>query len=105
MRRADVYHSDPDNLGGRPVFTGTRVPIETLLVYLRKGKCVADFRDDFPTVSEAQAAALLELAAQALLEEIEDLAAIEARADEPTLSFDAFVREQDSGSSAHEEAE
>lgn len=32
MDRTDAYHSDPDILGGTPVFTGTRVPIDTLLV-------------------------------------------------------------------------
>ncbi len=36
MDRADIYHSDPDILGGTPVFAGTRVPIDTLLVYLRR---------------------------------------------------------------------
>ena len=69
MERAAVYHSDPDILGGAPVFTGTRVPIDTLLVYLRKGKRIEDFRDDFPTVSREQAEALLELAEQELVAE------------------------------------
>lgn len=62
MKRNQIYHADPDILGGTPVFTGTRVPINTLLIYLRKGKRIDDFRDDFPTVSQAQAEALLELA-------------------------------------------
>ncbi len=64
MERAKIYHADPEILGGTPVFTGTRVPIDTLLVYLRKGKGIEDFRDDFPTVSREQAEALLELAEQ-----------------------------------------
>ena len=67
MERAQIYHADPDILGGTPVFTGTRVPIDTLLVYLRKGKRIEDFRDDFPTVSLAQAEALLDLAARELM--------------------------------------
>ncbi|MEK6477369.1 DUF433 domain-containing protein [Catalinimonas sp. 4WD22] len=67
MKRNEIYHSDPEILGGTPVFTGTRVPINTLLVYLRKGKRIEDFRDDFPTVSFAQAEALLELAGQELM--------------------------------------
>lgn len=67
MDRAAVYHSDPDILSGTPVFTGTRVPIDTLIVYLRKGKRIEDFRDDFPTVSREQAEALLELAQQDLV--------------------------------------
>jgi uncharacterized protein (DUF433 family) len=67
MEKAAIFHSDPDILGGTPVFTGTRVPIDTLLVYLRKGKRIEDFRDDFPTVSREQAEALLELAERELL--------------------------------------
>ena len=62
MNRDAVYHSDLEILGGTPVFVGTRVPIDTLLVYLRKGKRIEDFRDDFPTVSREQAEALLEIA-------------------------------------------
>lgn len=62
MDRATIFHSDPDILGGTPVFTGTRVPVDTLLVYLRKGKRIEDFRDDFPTVSQEQAKAFLKAA-------------------------------------------
>ena len=45
------------------------MPIDTLLVYLRKGKRIEDFRDDFPTVSREQAEALLELAERELMAE------------------------------------
>lgn len=69
MDRISVYHSDPEILGGTPVFTGTRVPIDTLLVYLRKGKRIEDFHDDFPTVSRAQAEGLLEIAERDLVAE------------------------------------
>ncbi len=69
MERDQVYHSDPDILNGTPVFTGTRVPIDTLLTYLKKSKRIEDFRDDFPSVSREQAEALLELAEQELLSE------------------------------------
>ena len=62
MKRVKIYHSDPEILGETPVFVGMRVPIQTLLVYLRKGKRIADFRDDFPTVTQEQADELLELA-------------------------------------------
>lgn len=67
MERAQVYHADPDILSGTPVFTGTRVPIDTLLVYLRKGKRIEDFREDFPTVTREQAEALLLLAERELV--------------------------------------
>lgn len=69
MDRDQIFHSDLDILGGTPVFTGTRVPIDTLLTYLRKGKRIDDFRDDFPTVSYEQADALLKLAGQELVSE------------------------------------
>ncbi|MEM6327298.1 MAG: DUF433 domain-containing protein [Bacteroidota bacterium] len=69
MDRSAVYHSDPEILNGTPVFVGTRVPIDTLLVYLRKGKRISDFRDDFPTVTREQVEALLDLAERELVAE------------------------------------
>ncbi len=67
MEHALVYHSDPDILGGTPVFTGTRAPIDSLLIYLCKGKRIEDVRDDFSTVSREQAEALLKLAQHKLV--------------------------------------
>lgn len=62
-----VVHSDPEIMGGTPVFVGTRVPLQTLLDYLEGGQPLADFLDDFPTVSREQAIAALEQAKEALL--------------------------------------
>jgi uncharacterized protein (DUF433 family) len=62
-----VIHSDPDMMGGTPVFIGTRVPFQTLLDYLEAGDPLGDFLEDFPTVSRQQAVAALEQAKQALL--------------------------------------
>src|SRR5215217_1653797 len=56
-----VVHSDPDILGGTPVFVGTRVPFQTLIDYLEGGHPLAEFLDDFPSVSRAQAVAALDL--------------------------------------------
>ena len=67
MERSAVYHSDPEIMSGTPVFVGTRVPIETLLDYLRNGKRIENFRDDFPTVTQEQAEALLDLAEKELV--------------------------------------
>lgn len=53
---------DDDILGGQPVFTGTRVPIETLFDHLEAGVSLDDFLDDFPTVSKIQAVSVLETA-------------------------------------------
>lgn len=57
-----VVHSDPDILGGTLVFVGTRVPVKTLLDYLKAGDSLDEFLDHFPSVSRRQATAVLELA-------------------------------------------
>lgn len=51
---------DKDILGGIPVFSGTRVPVQTLLDYLAAGQTIDDFLDDFPTVSREQALEFLD---------------------------------------------
>ena len=55
-----VIHSDPGILGGATVFVGTRVPVRTLLDYLEAGRPLAEFLDDFPTVTRSHAIAVLE---------------------------------------------
>ena len=57
-----VVHSDPEVLGGTPVFRGTRVPVKNLLDYLAAGDTLDQFLDDFPTVKREQAVAALEVA-------------------------------------------
>jgi uncharacterized protein (DUF433 family) len=67
MKQQIVVHRDPDIMGGTPVFVGTRVPLQTLLDYLEGGQPLADFLEDFPTVTREQAVAALEQAKEALL--------------------------------------
>lgn len=62
-----IVHCSPAILGGMPVFTGTRVPVRTLLDYLEAGERLEDFLGDFPTVTREQAVAALELAKASLL--------------------------------------
>lgn len=57
---------DPDILGGTPVFTGTRVPIQSLFDHLETGVPLDEFLDDFPSVSKWQAVDLLKVASQLL---------------------------------------
>ena len=64
---ARVIHSDPEILGGTPVFVGTRVPAQALIDYLERGRALAEFLDDFPSVTREQAVAALELARAALV--------------------------------------
>jgi uncharacterized protein (DUF433 family) len=60
-------HSDPEIMGGTPVFVGTRVPVETLLDDLEAGDPLDEFLEDFPSVSREQVVAVLELARRLLL--------------------------------------
>lgn len=62
-----AIHSDPDILGGTPVFMGTRVPIQILLDYLEAGDSLDLFLDHFPSVNREQAIATLELAKEMLI--------------------------------------
>lgn len=66
ISRSHLVYSDPDILGGTPVFVGTRVPIKTLLNYLEAGDSLDEFLDHFPSVSREQAIALLQLAKEKL---------------------------------------
>ena len=61
-----VVHSDPEILGGTPVFHGTRVPLRNLIDYLKRGHSLDEFLDSFPSVSRQQAVAALEAAHEAL---------------------------------------
>lgn len=53
-------HSDPEILGGTPVFVGTRVPVRAMLDYLERDRPLAEFLDDFPTVDRALAVGVIE---------------------------------------------
>ena len=66
MQLYNIITIDKDSLGGQPVFTGTRVPVETLFDHLEAGVPLAEFLDDFPSVSLEQAVALLDTASKLL---------------------------------------
>ena len=51
--------SQPDILGGTPVFRGTRMPVKTLFDYLEDGLSLDYFLETFPSVGREQAAAVL----------------------------------------------
>jgi len=65
--KAAVVHSDPEILGGTPVFVGTRVPFQAPLDYLEAGDPLDEFFSDFPSVTREQAVTPLEQAKEALL--------------------------------------
>jgi len=62
-----VISRSPDVMGGTPVFTGTRVPVQTLLDYLESGDSIDDFLAGFPSVSRDQVINFLEQAKDRLV--------------------------------------
>ena len=67
MVSKDVVRSDPEVLGGTPVFVGTRVPVQSLFDYLEGGETLDEFLRQFPSVKREQAVAALELARHSVL--------------------------------------
>ncbi len=67
--------SDPDILGGAPVFSGTRVPVRILIEHLEAGDRLDEFLEDYPSVSRDQAVAVLERAKAMLAGEADEAAA------------------------------
>ena len=53
-------HSDPEIMGGTPVFIGTRVPVRTVFDYLADGNTLEEFFEDFPSVQREAAVKVLE---------------------------------------------
>ena len=68
MDKQQIYHSISEIIVGTPVFTGTRVPVDSLIVHLKAGDSLEQFLDGFPSVSREQAEAFLELALAEALE-------------------------------------
>jgi uncharacterized protein (DUF433 family) len=65
-----IVSCDPDIMGGAPVFAGTRVPVQTLLDYLKAGESIDDFLEGFPGVTRKQVVAFLEEAKDRLVESV-----------------------------------
>ena len=57
---ANVVSINPNVLGGTPVFAGTRVPVDSLFDYLKRGRTIDYFLEQFPTVSRDQVESLLD---------------------------------------------
>jgi uncharacterized protein (DUF433 family) len=52
---------DNDIQNGQAVFTGTRVPIQTLFWHLEKGITMEEFLENFPSVTKKQVIGVLEI--------------------------------------------
>ncbi len=58
--KTPIVSISKDVMGGTPVFTGTRVPVETLIDFLTAGDTIDVFIEGFPTVSREQVVRVLQ---------------------------------------------
>ena len=63
-----IIHSDPEIMGGTPVFAGTRVPLQNLIDALEGGESIDEFLEGFPSVGRAQVIAVIEAGRLKMLE-------------------------------------
>jgi uncharacterized protein (DUF433 family) len=70
MDPKQIVQTDPDILGGTPVFVGTRVPVDALVDFLEGGDTIEDFLENYPGVRRQQVVAFLEEASRALVAKI-----------------------------------
>jgi uncharacterized protein (DUF433 family) len=68
--RASLFTSDPEIMGGRLVFRGTRIPVEVLFENLADGMSLDDILDAYPGLEREAAVAAIELAG-AVIEQVE----------------------------------
>ena len=61
MKKEQIVSQDPQVMHGSLVFSGTRVPVESLIQHLVAGDSLDVFLEDFPTVSREQAVAYLQM--------------------------------------------
>jgi uncharacterized protein (DUF433 family) len=73
----DATSQNPEVLGGKPVFAGTRVPVRSLFDHLEGGDSTEHFLEGFPSVRRDQVLAVLE--------DMEDLAVAQSRISESTI--------------------
>ena len=59
VMKHSVVSCDPEVMGGTPVFSGTRVPIQTFIEYLEAGDSIDEFLEGFPSVTWDQVIAFL----------------------------------------------
>jgi uncharacterized protein (DUF433 family) len=62
--------SNPEILGGTPVFSGTRLPVQTLFDYLGDGLSLDYFMDTFEGVTREQAKAVLQYGWERIVSEL-----------------------------------
>ncbi len=66
--KIETINTDPEIMGGTPVFMGTRVPVERLFQWLET-ETLEEFLENFPSVTRKQALQVLELAGKLITSE------------------------------------
>jgi uncharacterized protein (DUF433 family) len=62
MPDTPLFTSDPDVMGGRLVFRGTRIPVEILFENLADGMSLDEILDAYPNLKRDDAVAAIEIA-------------------------------------------
>lgn len=83
LKIEDIVWSDPERVGGKPLFKDSRVPVRALIDYLEGGHTVAEFLADFPGIPREQVHGFLELAFTELVEPLDRTAEADARYADP----------------------
>lgn len=60
---------DSETMGGTPVFTGTRVPVQFLFDYIESGETLNEFLENFPSVKKEFAIEVLQMAEKSVTNE------------------------------------
>ena len=65
-----VVTIDKEIMHGTPCFTGTRVPVQTLIDFLETGETIDDFLAVYPSISREQVHSFLELSQALTIEQL-----------------------------------
>ena len=67
---ANVISIEKEILHGTPCFTGTRLPVQTLIDFLETGESIGDFLKVYPYIPREQVHAFLELSKEITVEQL-----------------------------------
>jgi uncharacterized protein (DUF433 family) len=67
---ANVISIDREIMHGTPCFTGTRVPVQTLIDFLETGESVDDFLAVYPSITREQVHGFLDLTQALAVEQL-----------------------------------
>ncbi len=64
MNHFNSVSAHPEIQDGAPVFSGTRIRVETFFDYMRIGVSLNEFLDEFPSITRDQAVEVMQMAQQ-----------------------------------------